>query len=91
MGRDWEWITAARVISHKPCRLKGLVITPSGATAIVIVYDGENTTAPIILQADLVVQETMQLNFPGGLKTDRGLYIGSFTDITGVLVQWEVD
>lgn len=89
--RGWEWITAARLITSKPCRLLSLIITPSTATAIVIVYDGENTSAPVILQADLVVQETMQLNFPGGIKTDRGLFIGSFTDITGVLVQWEVD
>lgn len=89
--RDWEWVTAARVLTHKPCRLLGLTITPSAATAVIIVRDGENTTAPVILQADLVVQETMQLNFPGGLRTDRGLFVGDFTDITGVLVQWEVD
>lgn len=89
--QGWEWLTAARVITHKPCRLLELVITPSGATSEIKVYDGENTDSPIILEAILKYEDTKQLNFPGGLQTARGLYIGSFTDITGVLVRWEVD
>lgn len=91
MQKGWEWITAARVVSHKPCRLLGLAVTPSAGTGVVIVYDGENTTAPVIIQAETKVQETLQLNFPGGINTAMGLFVGSFTHITGVLVQWEID
>jgi len=89
--QGWEWITAARVITHKPCRLLGLVITPSNATSEIKVYDGENTSSPPILEVVLKSDDTKQLNFPGGIQTDRGLFVGAFTDITGVLVQWEVD
>lgn len=89
--QGWEWITAARLITTKPCRLLGLVVTPSAASAEVKVYDGESTSAPTILEVYLVTKNSLPLNFPGGIQTSRGLYIGSFTNITGVLVQWEVD
>lgn len=89
--QGWEWITAARVITHKPCRLLGLVVTGSAGDGEVTVYDGENTTAPTILNIFLATRNSRSFNFPGGIQTDRGLYIGGFSHITGVLVRWEVD
>ena len=87
----WRWITAAQVITKKPCKLLGLMVTPSATNAEVKVYDGENTTDPLILEVFLATKDSKEYNFPGGVKTDRGLYIASFTNITGVLVRWEVD
>lgn len=89
--QGWRWATVAQVITNKPCKLLGLVVTPSAVNAEVKVYDGENTTAPPILEVFLATKDTLELNFPGGIKTDRGLYIGSFTSITGVLIRWEVE
>jgi len=89
--QGWEWVTAARVITHKPCRLLGLVVTPSGDTASFTIHDGENATAPTIATIKLPTKDSTPFNFPGGIKTDRGLYVGTLTGITGVLVQWEVD
>lgn len=89
--QGWTWITAAQVITKKPCKLLGLVVTPSAINAEVKVYDGEGDTDPQILSVFLATKDSREYNFPGGIKTDRGLYIGSFTTITGVLVRWEVD
>ena len=89
--QTWRWTTVAQVLTKKPCNLLGLVVTPSAANAELKVYDGEGNTDPIILEVFLANKHSRQYNFPGGVKTDRGLYIGSFTSITGVLVRWEVD
>ena len=87
MGR--RWITAAEVISHHPCTLKGLVVTPSVADAVCVVYDGEGDTAPVILSLVLATKDSAPFIFPEGIELNRGLYVGSFTNITGVLVIWQ--
>lgn len=89
--QGWEWITAARIISHKPVRLLALTITPSNTNAELTLYDGENTTAPVIVTLFTAVKVSWPFCFHHKLQTSRGLYIGSFTSITGVLVHWEVD
>jgi len=91
MGSVWTWVEAAQVISIRPCRLLGLVVTPSGDTASFTIYDGEGSSDPVILTIKLPTKDSTPFNFPGGLQTDRGLYIGTLTAITGVLVHWEVD
>lgn len=89
--RDWEWVTAARILTHKPCRLLGLIVTPSAANAQLTLYDGENTTAPVIVTIFSSAKISWPFCFHEGIETDRGLFIGGFTNITGALVQWEVD
>ena len=88
--KGWEWITAARVITAKPCRLLGLVVTPSLANSECKVYDGESADSPAVMEIFLTTKNTKIFEFTGGLHLDRGLYVGSFTNITGVLVRWEV-
>ena len=87
MGR--RWITAAEVISHHPCVLKGVVVTPSAADAACVIYDGEGTGDPVILSLVLATKDTAPFIFPEGIELNRGLYVGSFANITGVLVIWE--
>lgn len=85
----WEWITAARLVTGRKCRLMALVVTPSAANAEVKAYNGGGTTDPQILSIYLATQNSTEYHFGEGLLLDRGLYIGSFTNITGVLVQWK--
>lgn len=85
----WKWLTQAMVVSHDPCRLKGLVVTPSAAAAECTVYNGEGTDDPVALSIVLNAQDSFPFDFPEGIELDRGLYVGSFTNITGVLVLWE--
>ena len=85
-----RWITAAQLITEQPCKLIGLLVTPSAADAQCILYDGESTVAPVLLSVYLVTRNTQNFNFPEGVIATRGLFVGSFTNITGVLVRWEV-
>jgi hypothetical protein len=85
----WEWITVARPLTKRPCRLKALIVTPSAANSEMKVYDGGGTADPPVLSIYLAAQNSQPYYFGQGLLLDRGLYIGSFTNITGVLVQWE--
>ena len=85
----WRWLTAAEVISHNPCNLKGILVTPSAASAECKFYNGESDQDPIAFEVFLTTQDTLPVNFPDGLKLDRGLYVGALTNVTGVLVIWE--
>jgi len=84
-----RWLTVAEVITQRPCKLKGLVVTPSAADAVCTVYNGESDKDPVALTVLLGTKDTKPYMFPDGLELDRGLYVGSFTGITGVLVIWE--
>jgi hypothetical protein len=86
---DWEWITAARLVTKRKCRLMALVVTPSAANAEVKIYNGDSTSEPVVFSIYLATQNSQPYNFGEGLPLDRGLYVGSFTNITGVLVQWK--
>lgn len=89
METRWDYITGARVISQRRCKLLDIVITPSATNSELTIYNGENTTAPVILAFFNSVKVSWALDFHEGIICDRGLYFGSFTSITGVLVQWE--
>jgi len=86
---DWRWVTSAERITQRPSKLRGLVVTPSAATASLTVYDGEGTGDPTILHVALATANTRTIRLADGLKTNRGLFIGNFTNVTGVLVLWE--
>ena len=85
----WRWVTQAQVIAHAPCKLWGLLVTPSAASAACTVYNGESDQDPVAFSVDVATVDSKPFNFPRGLELDRGLYIGSLTNITGVLVIWE--
>ena len=84
-----RWLTVAGVITHGPCRLKGLLVTPSAADAGCTVYNGESIGDPVAFSVILATKDSKPFSFPDGLELDRGLYVGSFANITGVLVIWE--
>ena len=86
---SWRWLTKAGVISRTRCKLKGLVVTPSAADATCTVYNGESDKDPVAFTVLLGTKDTKSYMFPDGLELERGLYVGSFTSITGVLVIWE--
>lgn len=85
-----RWLTVAGVITHGPCKLLGLVVTPSADAAACTVYNGESDKDPVAFSIFLATRNTKSFNFPGGLELDRGLYISPLTNITGVLVIWEL-
>jgi len=84
-----RWLTAAGVITQRPCKLLGLLVTPSVADAACTVYNGESATDPVAFSILLGTKDSRLFSFPGGLELDNGLYISPLTGITGVLVIWE--
>lgn len=84
-----RWLTVAGVITHGPCKLLGLLVTPSAADAACTIYNGESTGDPIAFSILLGTKDSKLFSFPGGLELDRGLYISPLTNITGVLAIWE--
>ena len=87
---SWRWLAAAGVVSHTRCRLKGLVVTPSAVDAVCTVYNGESEQDPVAFSVLLGTKDTKPYMFPDGLELEKGLYVGSFTSITGVLVIWNL-
>jgi len=87
---NWEWLTAARSCTTKACTLLGLLVTPSAIDAICTVYNGKSTSSPVVLNVYLATKDTKNFDFGDGLKLNRGLFVGSFTNITGVLARWKV-
>ena len=85
----WRYLTQAEVIAHAPCKLKGLLVDPAAADACIIVYNGESAKDPVVLTIFLATKNAKIFPFPGGLELDRGLYVGTFINITSVLVMWE--
>jgi len=84
-----RWLPGPEVLTRRPCKLLGLLVTPSAADAECKVYNGESTADPVAFEVFLTTRNTKSFSFPGGLELDRGLYVGSFTNMTGVLVSWE--
>jgi hypothetical protein len=86
---SWRWLAAAGVVSRRTCVLKGLIVTPSTAAAACTVYNGESDQDPVAFSIAVATQDSRPFSVPDGLELDRGLYVGNFTNITGVLVVWE--
>jgi len=87
--KTWTWCTTAQVISATPVRLYSILMTPSAATSECKIYDGESASDPPIVEIYSSVRITRHYHVHGGIKTHRGLYVGAFTGVTGVLVVWE--
>lgn len=85
----WIWCTHAQVITKRPCKLHGVTVTPSAVNAECILYDGESDKDPVIVELFSSVKVSWPHCFGKALETHRGLYVGSFAAITGVLINWE--
>ena len=85
----WVWCTHAQVITKRPCKIHGVMVTPSAAIAEVFLYDGESDKDPEIFSLYTSVRVSWPHCFAKPLETHRGLYVGKFTGITGVLINWD--
>jgi len=64
-------------------------MTPSAGDGSVWIYDGESDEDPPIGHVFTSIQVSREYHTNGGLETHRGLYIGGFDHVEGVLVLWE--
>lgn len=89
--KEYNYITGtvATKVSAVPVIIKSLVIEPRDTKkGSVTLYDGTSASDPKILVFRTLSGETKEWNFGEGLKTKRGLYVGSFVDANDVLIQY---
>lgn len=85
----WTWATKAQVITKRPCKIHGITVTPSAVNAECTFYDGESSLEPVIVNLFSSVKVSWPHCFSKPIVTKRGLYVGSFKFITGILINWE--
>ena len=80
------WITAAEVLCATPCELIYAYLVPSAAAAAVTLYDGLDTEGKIIATLEQAAKTSIAFDPPEPILCSQGLYAGSFTNVTGILV-----
>lgn len=85
---SYAYCTAAQVLSKTPCELISLNIEPSAAALTLDVYDGVGTEGDKVLGFDCAVKTNLEFKPPVPILCKKGLYVGGFANVTGVLVQW---
>ena len=81
-----RWITAAEVLSAAPCELIYAYLTPSAASAKATIYDGMDTEGKVIAILEQQSVTSIPFDPPEPILCSQGLYVGSFTNVTGILV-----
>lgn len=81
-----KWITAAEILSATPCELIYAYLVPSAAAAAATLYDGLDTEGKVIATLEQAAKTSIPFDPPQPLLCNQGLYAGSFTNVTGILV-----
>jgi len=82
-------VAADQVVSTSPVHIFSLTITSNGSgEADAVVYDGESTGDPQIVNLYTVDEAMSQLVFPIPLQTRRGLYVDIGSNVSEVLIQY---
>jgi len=66
------------------------LLTTTGVEAELKVYNGGSTSSPLVFHIFLKARDSKVFNFGDGIFLDKGIYLGSFNRIGGVLVRWEI-
>lgn len=85
---SYAYCTAARVLSNTPCELIYVNVEPSAAALTLDVYDGADTGGDKIIGFDCAVKTNLSFKPPVPIYCKKGLYVGGFANVTGVLVMW---
>lgn len=85
---SWAWVTADRVLSHRPCELIFAFAVASGATSDSGLYDGENTQGVLVTKLASAGAGVISFQPSVPVYCDRGLYVDVGSNILGIFVQW---
>jgi len=87
MNKQWIYLTASGIVSKAPCLIYSITGNNNGTSGgYIMIYDGENTSEPVITKLGHVKFDSRQLRFEPPLKTKRGLYIDFTSQTESVLV-----
>ena len=81
-----RWITAAEILSTTPCELLYAYLVPSAAAAAATLYDGLDIEGKVIATLAQAAKTSIPFDPPEPILCSQGLYVGSFTNVTGILV-----
>lgn len=88
-GYNYITGTVATQVSGVPVIIKSLIIEPRDTKkGSVTLYDGKSTSDPKIMLFRTATGVTSEWNFGEGLETKRGLYVGDFSDVNGIFIQY---
>lgn len=85
---SWAWLIANRLLSHGPCELVYVYMTPSGAETGTIIYNGQGTTGDVVVTLVAVVATGHKFAPRKPVYCDKGLYVVKGSATTGVFVMW---
>ena len=85
---SWEFVTASRCLTDRPCELVYAQNVPTGATVTSILYDGINANGKEIIALNAAVATNQSFAPPVPVYCERGLYVVPGTAVTGVFVMW---
>ena len=91
---DSVYLTAtfAKIISIRKVKLISLVIEPRDTKkGSITLYNGVSTSDEKIALFRTETGRTTLYNFVVPLVLERGLYVGNFSDVNGVLIQYSTD
>ena len=88
----WVRLTRDRKVSPNPVKLAGVVVMPHDTKqAKAVLYDGESSSDPQIMEVKTGSGQSKAINFIPPLQTQRGLFVDFTSDCDEVLVCYAWD
>lgn len=86
---SWKWLTAAELLSLRPCELTYVLLTSGVGASAITMYNGQDTSGEVIALIECLASRSTEFKPFAPIYCQRGLYAGTFTDnVYGVLIQW---
>jgi hypothetical protein len=87
---QWAYVTADRRLADKPCWLHWAYLVVSSASTNSALYDGEDTNGNKITDLKSAAVTGHEFKPPQPLFCRQGLYVDVGTNVSGILVEYEM-
>jgi len=88
----WQRLTSDNKVSNTPALIATVIVMPhDGKQAKVVLYDGESTSDPKIIEIKTASGQSKAINFNPPLRTQRGLYVDFTSDCDEVLIHYATE
>ena len=85
----WQRLTSDNKVSNTPCLIATVVVMPHDSKqAKAVLYDGESSSDPQIIEIKTATGVSKSINFNPPLQTSRGLFVDFTSDADEVLVHY---
>ena len=87
MGAGYDYLTGSRAIHNNACLIQKISVTgPGEGSTYATIYDGNNTTASVVMVIRVAATETFNVDFNPPLELNRGLYVAFSANLESVTV-----